>query len=763
MTEEQRMEEGRRMFQIFAARMFEQRVLTAYREKVAHERQQKLLEELEEEKSHDVQREAKKARDAQKKKEKKALQKQKQAEEKARREAEKAAEEAAVKAAEEKKQEEMRKKREEQRKKKEAERKAQEEEKQRKEAEKLKRQQEDRERHQEAERKVREQKAAEKRVRDEEARKKREQREAKDRDVKERKAQVEREKREREEKVKADREAQDRARKEAAQAAHAAHQAVQGPKRTGAPTAVPIPPGLHRLPSNVSSPHVPIATPALPKAPTPVRVRQGSQHGSKGSSPKTPSIAASQAKSVSPATTSSSQQPQIVPKTILQKPPAQSQSTAPQQVQPGSPMHTMPPPPGMSMPPTTGFAGPPGLNGFPVSQSSMVPGMVQRGPSIHNSQIFQPQGPPPGSQFRPFAPPGTLPTGVTVPVIPFGRGFPEPPPGLPQQFSGMGAGNQSGQFTQLGREPISASSGPGTHSRQTSFEQKSFEPTTSGPPAQPIARPAPIKRPLSVKPDAQDDKGPDVDDITRHLGSSALLEDADDPIPLGTTDIPRPGAPSLMRGSSNVSAFGASPIFTNSLGQQRMESFGPSNSSNPSSAWSTPPMSFGQGGLPGAPSWGSSSASSGWPSVTPSLAGFGIGSSGGQHTQHRRPVQIRLNICNACRQLASTKAGNADGFIDAGAVLRQMENNGIQPTVSAEEMLDICETEGNSTNGGGVFQVKRTDNPLLSQIKYEPDQTSGPRSSGPGDIGSPTFASANLSGGPFGSMRGFPGFGTLNG
>src|ERR1700722_9254955 len=42
MSEEQRMEEGRRMFQIFAARMFEQRVLTAYKEKVAKERQQKL-------------------------------------------------------------------------------------------------------------------------------------------------------------------------------------------------------------------------------------------------------------------------------------------------------------------------------------------------------------------------------------------------------------------------------------------------------------------------------------------------------------------------------------------------------------------------------------------------------------------------------------------------------------------------------------------------------------------------------------------------
>lgn len=35
LTEEQRMEEGRRMFQIFAARMFEQRVLAAYREKVS--------------------------------------------------------------------------------------------------------------------------------------------------------------------------------------------------------------------------------------------------------------------------------------------------------------------------------------------------------------------------------------------------------------------------------------------------------------------------------------------------------------------------------------------------------------------------------------------------------------------------------------------------------------------------------------------------------------------------------------------------------
>ncbi|KAF2208105.1 hypothetical protein CERZMDRAFT_50035, partial [Cercospora zeae-maydis SCOH1-5] len=71
LTEEQRMQEGRRMFQIFAARMFEQRVLTAYKEKVAAERQQKLLDELEEDEKAQAQREAKKQRDAQKKKDKK--------------------------------------------------------------------------------------------------------------------------------------------------------------------------------------------------------------------------------------------------------------------------------------------------------------------------------------------------------------------------------------------------------------------------------------------------------------------------------------------------------------------------------------------------------------------------------------------------------------------------------------------------------------------------------------------------------------------
>ena len=65
------MEEGKRMFSIFAARMFEQRVLQAYREKVAQERQLQLLRELEDEDKMSKEREAKKQSQNQKKKDKK--------------------------------------------------------------------------------------------------------------------------------------------------------------------------------------------------------------------------------------------------------------------------------------------------------------------------------------------------------------------------------------------------------------------------------------------------------------------------------------------------------------------------------------------------------------------------------------------------------------------------------------------------------------------------------------------------------------------
>lgn len=71
LTEEQKMEEGKKMFSIFAARMFEQRVLQAYLEKVAQERQLQLLREIEDEAKANKEREARKAKENQKKKDKK--------------------------------------------------------------------------------------------------------------------------------------------------------------------------------------------------------------------------------------------------------------------------------------------------------------------------------------------------------------------------------------------------------------------------------------------------------------------------------------------------------------------------------------------------------------------------------------------------------------------------------------------------------------------------------------------------------------------
>ncbi|CAG8522301.1 4488_t:CDS:2, partial [Scutellospora calospora] len=176
--QEQRMEEGRRMFQIFAARMFEQRVLNAYREKVAQERQQKLLEELEEEN--------------------RAIKQQKE-EERARKEAERLAEEQALRAEREKKAEEERKKREEERLRKEAERRAREEERLKKEEEKRRKAKEEKERE---ERKRKEQEARE--------RKEREERERKDREEKARKEKEEKERRQRDERDRKEREAKER-------------------------------------------------------------------------------------------------------------------------------------------------------------------------------------------------------------------------------------------------------------------------------------------------------------------------------------------------------------------------------------------------------------------------------------------------------------------------------------------------------------------------------------------------------------------------
>lgn len=727
MTEEQRMEEGRRMFQIFAARMFEQRVLQAYKEKVAAERQARLLEELAEEDDEKKQLEAKKAKEAQKRKEKKEKARLAKAAEKERKEAELAAKEEEARAAEAARLEEQRRKREEQRKKKEAGRKAQEEEKQRKEAERAKRQQEERERQQEAERKAREQKALEKKARDEAKRKEREEREAKEKEAREKKAHDEKLRKEREvAKAKAEKE---RIEKEK-QAAAAAQNAAPSAKRSSQPVAPALPPQLLKQTSSTGypSPHV---TPAVPKAPTPNRPRHGSQPGSHGSSPKAQHTApGTSSKSMSP---SSQAQIPIVPKSILTKPPISQQSTPAPHTQPASPLPPMGLPPGMPVPPGMGMGManmPPGLNGFPGQ--GMMGGMMGPG---RNMPMFPSQ--PGAPTFRPFPPPG-MPGANPMPM---GRGFPVidgPPPGF-GPMPGFPGPNSAPQFG-MGM--------PG-HSRQTSgsYDKPATESPIAAPQAQPIQRPAPIQRPSSVKPHEEEKvMGSDVDDLAKHLGSKALLDDEDD----------MPEFPEAARRTSQQlhGSLRGAPLgfgFTDAPGQARPDLHAPFAGSTGGSVWGTPPMPFPISGNTG---WGNSPTSSMFNNPFSAMAAPRNNEQRG--STEPRLAWLRRIVCSTCKMLAMRQPGT-DGYVDANEVNSQINASRApgEPPVSLQEIKDACDVIGDHNNGGGNLEYKELPPGQLSHIKFiEADGPPPPL----GEIGSPV-PSHSIPVGGFGAGRPFPGLG----
>lgn len=820
LTDEQRMQEGRRMFQIFAARMFEQRVLNAYREKVAAERQRKLLEELDDENKLQEQREAKRQRDAQKKKDKKKQQQQAKAEEKAKKDAEKAEEEARLKEAEEKRLEEQRRKKEEQRKKREDEKRKQEDEKARKEADKLRRQQEEQQRREDAERKAREQKAAEKARKDEARKKERDEREARDREAKERKAQDEKERKERESKSKADRETKERERSSNPQ--HLSHpQIAKRPSQAGM---VAIP-GVYpkQTQSGVSSPHPSIATPALPKAPNATKHRQPSQQGSHASSPKQShsQMSSIPSKSSSPGSVGP-QQTQPQPKTIMQKVGNQHghhQMHNPPPTSSPLPHHNFQPPPGMPhMPQHGGGFGnmpPMGYQGFPSPQGPMMP-MGRQMP------MYPHQGPPMGMQNRmPFAngmhgangmagangmhgmgPPGMM--------MPQGRGFPfdtpgaQAPPGfgqnhhaVPQRTSPIGPPQQATAGEQ--RPSLSG------HSRQQSQDKERFESAVN----QPIARPAPIARPSSVKPPAgRQGPGSEVDELSNHLGSSALLDDSDEPMPQNAGDARRHS--NIAPGARNISIPGG-------FGPPMGGAFG-----NPGSTWNTPSMGM---NAPFGQSPGMSQAQPGWGSLpNPGMgswmqqnnaafasnnaafasnggfgAGLGLGNGVAGHRPNgagNRPLTIRIALCQACKQLSNASRGEGDGYHTVKALLSQIAAN--RPPLEApptlREIEEICETEGDSQNGGGELYVRRSgsETPEGSTsptgeassipeggfaVKWEPAaDASTPDASrgalkGLGEIGSPLPSKTSPANGfgapgsrvtPFGGMGGFQSLGAVN-
>ncbi len=708
MTEEQRMEEGRRMFQIFAARMFEQRVLTAYREKVAKERQAKLLEEIEAENQQDAQRKAKKAKDAQRRKDKAARKKEAQAEEKARKDAEKAAEEEARRAEEARKAEEQRAKAEEKRKKREAQRKAEEEERQRKEAERLRKVQE----REENERKVREAKEREKKARDEARLKEKEAREQKEREAREKREQQERERREKEAKAKADREArevkegkdakdkrkrEERAAHKAAALAAAVPVPVTLPKRPAPqqppPPAVAAVPALpQQPPPSYASPSISVATPALPKAPTPMRARQTSQQESSTASassggPSNSGSVASQNPSPHPLTPVHSSPGPIGPPSKSGTTGASSQGGAQPPSHSASPMGL----PIKSLPPQHG---PFGMAPMGAAAMSFPPGLPQIPPGFGNAMHRDPLFPPmPG--FRPAPGMMPMPPGFGGPSV--GRGFPmHPPPGfhpmespVPSMAQIMGPGMQK--------------ESPSPHSRQGSG---SFDMGA----AQPISRPTPIGRPASVVQGQRPSSGSPSAGLPKpepdaHLGSRALLDDLDD----GLQDFPG----RFSRGGSApgprpvpgfpMGPFGMEPMFT-----PHTNPWGPPGALQSNPFGPLPPPGFGHN-----PLGVHTPMSMPWGHPMPPAATFG-----GQGVVDRpiepRSVAVRKMLRRACEDLVDNESKKVDGkaddnFIPLERIKTQVEifNHGYP--VDEKELLDICETEGNEVNGGGSFDVRDSE------------------------------------------------------
>jgi hypothetical protein len=551
MTEEQRMEEGRRMFQIFAARMFEQRVLQAYREKVAAERQNKLLQELEDEKRRKEEREAKKAQDKDKKREKKRQAKQAKEEERLKKEAEKREEEERLKAIEAKKAEEQRKRREELRLKREAEKKAAEEEKRRKEEEKRKRQEEEREREAEKERKRKEHQERERKKQQEAAKKAKEEKEARDRELREKREREDREKRERE--AKAKKEAAEKEQKRKEEEAKAKADAAAAAKR--AQQAFVSTPILHPQtappPGYGASPHLPVVTPATPKqssGPQLQRPRnssqQGSIQGSQGSSPKTPSVGPRIGSTASPSTP-------VLQQNLPGPIPLKGGFAFPGYA-PTSPMpHHIGPPPGV-VPPEGIFApmSPMGMNG-PTPMQPFLPNMPQRQSISNGMPMFGGQIPLHSPQYRGFAAPNGLAMQLPPPGMRSlggqGRGIfmgdmtHQPPPGVPFPPPGSPFGTRV--------EPIPM----GGHSRIPSGGFDHIH--------RPAPMPTPIQRPSSVAPQRNGDD--QVDELSKVMGSRALLEDDDEPLPENMSPSRRVSAgpqfaPRPIRGVPSSGIFGES-------------------------------------------------------------------------------------------------------------------------------------------------------------------------------------------------------------
>ena len=111
-------------------------------------------------------------------------------------------------------------------------------------------------------------------------------------------------------------------------------------------------------------------------------------------------------------------------------------------------------------------------------------------------------------------------------------------------------------------------------------------------------------------------------------------------------------------------------------------------------------------------------------------------------------------LTQACKQLSIP---GSDGFVPVQNVLRQVEalKGPGEPPVTMEEMLGICDTEGNAQNGGGFFEVQDTNRGQM--VKFEAEGGGADHGSA-GDIGSPIVGHGQTAGfGGIGQAFGPPG------
>lgn len=261
--------------------------------------------------------------------------------------------------------------------------------------------------------------------------------------------------------------------------------------------------------------------------------------------------------------------------------------------------------------------------------------------------------------------------------------------------------------------------GHAVHSRQASGSETTTQPA-------PIARPGPIARPSSTTPDKQRGQpsraDSDVEKISTQLGSSALLDDSDEPF-VGQLEGRTHPVPLGAPGTGRLP-------FANTFVNDKPSGFG-MGSSNWGAFNNQPTGPFGQQLPRPGPGWPQ-------PMFDP------MGNQGGLPRPHiPRPISVRLMLVQACRQLSTVSGGKGDGYHPAREVLRQVEQiqQPGEPPVSMEEMLGICDTEGNVQNGGGMFEVM-IDNNRGQIIKFVEDNGKvGPGiRGGLGDIGSPMAA-----------------------